>query len=64
VTIKTNDGQFVSPPGPSDGHGSEQWLNADSDQLLAAVRNDNNKSDLVSAFLQTHQSWIVGGGTA
>jgi polyisoprenyl-teichoic acid--peptidoglycan teichoic acid transferase len=64
VTIKTNDGQFVSPPGPSDGHGSEQWLNADSDQLLAAIRNDNNKSDLVSAFLQTHQSWIVGGGTA
>ena len=26
ITIKTNQGQFVSPPGPSDGHGSEQGL--------------------------------------
>jgi polyisoprenyl-teichoic acid--peptidoglycan teichoic acid transferase len=61
VTIRTNDGKIVDPPGPSDGHGSEQWLNADTLQLLADVKNDTGGSDLVSTFLAAHSDWVVGG---
>jgi polyisoprenyl-teichoic acid--peptidoglycan teichoic acid transferase len=61
VTIKTNDGMILDPPGPSDGHGSEQWLSSDTDQLLNDVRDDSGKSDLVATFLAAHPTWIVGG---
>jgi anionic cell wall polymer biosynthesis LytR-Cps2A-Psr (LCP) family protein len=59
VTIRTNDGKIVDPPGPSDGHGSEQWLNSDSMQLLADVKNDSGNSDLVGTFLASHPDWVV-----
>jgi len=55
ITIKTNDGDFVSVP--SDGHGSEQGLSADTKKLLNAVRDDNGSSDPVAEFLQTHPTW-------
>lgn len=58
ITIKTNGGGFVTAPGPSDGHGSEQGLSADSQQLLAAVRDDNGKSDPVGTFIGTHSDWV------
>ena len=58
ITIRTNGGKFVSPPGPSDGHGSEQWLNADTMQLLADVRDDNGHSDPIAGFIATHADWV------
>jgi LCP family protein required for cell wall assembly len=60
ITIKTNQGQFVEAPGPSDGHGSEQGLNADSVQLLNAVRDDNGLSDPVGQFVAAHVDWVAG----
>ncbi len=60
ITIKTNQGQFVSAPGPSDGHGSEQGLNPVSVQLLNAVRDDNGSSDPLGQFAAAHPDWIAG----
>src|SRR5262249_13595691 len=51
ITIKTNDGKFVNAPGPSDGNGSEQGLNADSLQLLQDLRDETASSDLVQQFV-------------
>ena len=61
ITIKTNDGQFVSPPAgaPPDGAGSEQALNSDSLQLFHDVRDDKGSEDLIGAFLQQHPDWIA-----
>jgi polyisoprenyl-teichoic acid--peptidoglycan teichoic acid transferase len=58
ITIKTNGGKFVTAAGPSDGHGSEQGLNADSQALLAAVRDDDGSSDPVLQFISTHSDWV------
>jgi LCP family protein required for cell wall assembly len=57
--LKTNDGKFVSPPGPSDGHGSEQWLNDDSIALLNDARDDNGSADPIATFIETHPDWIA-----
>jgi hypothetical protein len=58
ITIKTNGGNFVNPPGPSDGNGAEQGLNADTMQLLQDVRQDTGSADLVAQFVATHTDWI------
>jgi LCP family protein required for cell wall assembly len=54
ITIKTNDGKFVTLP--DDGHGSEQGLSADSQTLLADINTDT-----VGGFLATHPDWAAGG---
>jgi hypothetical protein len=60
ITIKTNGGNFVPAPGPPDGNGSEQGLNADTMTLLAAVRDDTGKGDPVASFIETHGDWLGG----
>ena len=59
ITIKTNDGQFVNPTGPPDGHGSEQGLNADTMDLLGRVAHDDGSGDPVGAFLAIHPDWAA-----
>ena len=56
TTIKTNDGKIVPYTGPAPD--SRQALNADSLQLLAAVRDDTANSDLVGQFVATHRDWV------
>jgi LCP family protein required for cell wall assembly len=60
ITIKTNGGNFVPAPGPPDGNGSEQGLNADTMTLLAAVRDDTGQGDPVASFIETHGDWLGG----
>ena len=55
ITIKTNDGQFVNYPASD----SRQALNADSLQLLAAVRGDTVGTDKVGDFVNIHPDWVA-----
>jgi anionic cell wall polymer biosynthesis LytR-Cps2A-Psr (LCP) family protein len=56
ITIKTNDGQFVTYTGPSPDN--RQALNADSLALLQAAKNDQTGTDLVGQFVSTHPDWV------
>jgi LCP family protein required for cell wall assembly len=56
ITIKTNDGQFVTYTGPSPD--SRQALSPDSLALLQAVKNDQTGTDLVGQFVVSHPDWV------
>lgn len=58
ITIKTNGGNYFAAPGPSDGNGSEQGLNADTMQLLQLVRDDKGDGDPIASFIESHGSWV------